>query len=124
MRPRTNLNAKVNQNYLVTLNGRTVDRQTDGHHQSISRNCFAIRPKTRCPQTSQFREQQDVFVKQRCPRKQQRIFQAKTYMSYILTLPHPKRQVTLVRCKSNFGYCIPSLDIAVYVSSGPIRSGE
>ena len=22
-----------------------TDRQTDGHHQSISRNCFAIRPK-------------------------------------------------------------------------------
>ena len=32
-----NLNAKVNQN---------VDRQTDGHHQSISRNCFAIRPES------------------------------------------------------------------------------
>ena len=37
MWPRTNLNAEVNQN---------VDGQTDRHHQSISRNCFAIRPKT------------------------------------------------------------------------------
>ena len=31
-----NLNVKVYQN---------VDRQTYGHHQSISRNCFAIRSK-------------------------------------------------------------------------------
>ena len=40
MWPRTNLNTEVNKN---------IDRQMDGHHQSISRNCFAIRPKTLCP---------------------------------------------------------------------------
>ena len=44
MRPRTNLNTEVNQNVDRQTDGRT-DRRTDGHHQSISRNCFAIRPK-------------------------------------------------------------------------------
>ena len=39
MLPRTNLNAEVNQNV-----DRQTDGQTDGHHQSISQNCFAIRP--------------------------------------------------------------------------------
>ena len=43
MWPRTNLNAENNQT------GKRTDTQTDGrtdwHHQSISRNCFAIRPK-------------------------------------------------------------------------------
>ena len=42
---RTNLNAEVNQ---MLTDGRT-DGRTDGHHQSISRNCFAIRPKTIWP---------------------------------------------------------------------------
>ena len=36
------LNGKVNQ---MLTDGRT-DRRTDGHHQSISRTCFAIRPKS------------------------------------------------------------------------------
>ena len=52
MQPRTNLNAEVNQNVDRQTDGQTdgqTDRQTDGrtdgHHQSISRNCFAIRPK-------------------------------------------------------------------------------
>ena len=40
MWPRTNLNAEVNQNV-----DRQTDRWTDRHHQSISRNGFAIRPK-------------------------------------------------------------------------------
>ena len=71
MWPRTNLNAEVNQN-VDTQTDRQTDRQTDGrtdrrtssihkpeslcnpaknggyifhYHQSISRNCFAIRPK-------------------------------------------------------------------------------
>ena len=35
-----NLNEKVNQ----MLTDEQTDGQTDGHHQSISRNCFAIRP--------------------------------------------------------------------------------
>ena len=42
MWPRTNINAEVNQ----MLTDWQTDGRTDGHHQSISRNCFAIRPKT------------------------------------------------------------------------------
>ena len=48
MWPRTNLNAEVNQMLTDGRTDRRTDRQTDGrtdgHHQSISRNCFAIRP--------------------------------------------------------------------------------
>ena len=36
-------NSKLKTHRLTKVN-QNADRQTDGHHQSISRNCFAIRP--------------------------------------------------------------------------------
>ena len=56
MWPRTNLNTEVNQNV-----ERRTDRQTDGHHQSISPNCFAIRPKSINFSSTRFKVY-DIFI--------------------------------------------------------------
>ena len=41
----------------------------------------------------------DVFVKHRCPRRQQSQTMAKISKSYILTTPHPQGHVMSVKCE-------------------------
>ena len=63
-----------------------------------------------------------VFVKHRCPRRQQSQDMAKISKSYILTPPHPQGHVMSVECEEpidelrvKFGYCIitQTLNIAL-----------
>ena len=71
------------------------DRQTDRHHQSISRNCFAIRPKMllAISKLTIIHLQQGMFVKHRCPQRQQSPKQLffKTKLGHLCPLPQHMR---------------------------------
>ena len=69
------------------------------------------------------KETRHVFVKHRCPLRQQSQTMAKICKFYILTPPHPQGYVMSVKCEQplddlqpNFGYCMTTqtLNIAIF----------